>query len=161
MERKQIDFSGLDLTDWARLAAYLDSEGHIRVVTKFQVTKGRRYLLDYLSIDVANTDPRLAEWLRARFGGHVAVSRQNDSRWRSCHHWRIGSAQAADVLRGALPYFVLKREQAEIALAFHATQRRRGVKGTPQSVKDEREVLKSKLRVLTARGPKATEVATG
>jgi hypothetical protein len=74
-------------------------------------------------------------------------------------HWVVGSAQAADVLQGALEFFVLKREQADIALAYHATMKRRGVKGTPKAVRDQRAVLLNNLRVMTARGLQPTQVA--
>lgn len=159
MKRKAINFTGLSQVDWARLAAFLDGEGHIRCCTKIQTVKGNRYQQDYLEVRIVNTDPRLGVWLESRFGGTVVSTRAQSLKWKATFSWCVGAAQAADVLRGALPYFVMKQEQAEIALAFAATMKRRGVKGTPQSVRDERKNLQAKLRVLTTRGPQLTEVA--
>lgn len=155
MKRLNFDFSGVSQMDWAKLAAFVDSEGHIRIVSKLQTRKNRpnRYQQEYLEVTVANTSPRLMVWLVARFGGTVHPE-QRKSNKRPAWKWYAACAHGADVLRGALPHFVIKQDQAELALAFCATLRRSGVKGTPQVVREHRQVLKTKLRVLTARGPR-------
>lgn len=147
------------MIDWARLAAFIDGEGHIRCVAKTQKVKGKVYLHDYIEVGVSNTDPRLALWLTGKFGGSIQNIAAQNSRCRKGFYWVVGAAQAADVLRGAMEYFILKKDQADLAMAFYATMKRRGVKGTPQSVRDERAALKNKLRSLTARGPKKIEAA--
>lgn len=152
MKKLDFDFSGVTQIDWARLAAFIDGEGHIRVVTKTQTVKGRVYLQDYVDLGVSNTKPALMVWLTKTFGGSI----QSNGRAVGCKpawNWNVAAAHASDILRGCMPYFILKGQQAELALAFYATMKRRGVKGTPIAVRDERQRIKSQLRVLTARGP--------
>lgn len=160
MKRLNFDFTGVSQVDWARLAAFIDGEGHIQIVSKTHKHKGRVYPQEFLKLIIVNTDVRLIQWLVRTFGG--VVSPRNASRnikWKDTWAWNVGSAHGADLLRGSFPYFIIKRDQAELALAFCATLRRRGVKGTPQSVRDERAELRSKLRVLTSRGPRTEAVS--
>lgn len=159
MKRLNFDFTGVSQIDWARLAAFIDGEGHIRVVSKTQKVKRGVYRQEYLELVITNTSPLLTQWLVRMFGGSVQ-SKTVNARCKPSWNWTTGSAHSADLLRGAFPYFIIKREQAELALAFYATMRRRGVKGTPQVVRDERAELRSKLRVLTARGPQKISAAS-
>jgi hypothetical protein len=103
--------------DWARLAAYLDGEGTIVIIkSRLEYTQ--------LVIRVANTDPRLPMWCKELFGGKVYASDTNvrrDGRSRRFYTWAIQSQKAENILRECLPHFILKREQAEIALAYRET----------------------------------------
>ena len=159
--RKAVDFSGLSDTDWARLAAFIDGEGNIRIHGQYHIVKKGRYKNDFVVVTISNTDPRLMDWLVHRFGGSVNVGRRQRSFHRLPYHWVVAAAQAKDVLIRALPYFVIKREQADIALAFSATVKRWGVKGMPQYIRDEREVLKARLSALTARPKQGDQIAAG
>lgn len=166
MWKSEKDLSGVTDIDWARLAAFIDGEGHIGIVRKGIKKTGPRAGkrgADYIRITIANTDPRLIIWLQLRFGGgrtYRNISREINHRWKGVFHWDTASAHAARLLEGCLKYFIIKRDQAEIALAFQATMKRRGVKGTPESILNDREALKQKIRLLTARGPQLNE-ATG
>lgn len=156
------DLALVSLVDWARLAAYIDGEGHICIAESVhrEPHDGRgRY--GFAKVTVSNTDSRLTDWLLKTFGGNVQV-RSADSassgrrkRWKTCFNWTTSNGRAADILRFCLPYFIVKREQAELAISYQATCVRCGVKGTPQGVIERREVIKTQLRAFTARGLKA------
>jgi hypothetical protein len=111
-------------TDWARLAAYIDGEGCIdlHLHRQFREHLNRVYERRYLRITMVNTDPRLSAWLKATFGGcdYKEVERKNKN-WSRQWAWYVQAAKAADCLRNCLPYFVMKRDQAEVALAFQET----------------------------------------
>lgn len=113
----------LPIEDWARLAAYIDGEGCMSIT--FRTENGRR-LPGQLIMSVANTDPRLARWL-LRFGvGHVVSKyRANAKATRPFYTWRVASRQAAAIIERCLPFFVIKREQAEIAIAYQALKKQR------------------------------------
>lgn len=155
----QPDLSLVPQIDWARLSAYIDGEGCIGISAQVHKPpfEGRgRY--DYIKITVANTDPRLSVWLLRNFGGHTS-QRLPDAkwnRWKTCTNWIIGSANAAEILQRCLPYFIIKREQAELAIAFQATMCRSGLRGTPQHVLEYRAEMKTKMHALNARGPRAS-----
>jgi hypothetical protein len=115
--------------DWARLAAYIDGEGSIfirdRQPTETDIKKGR-IRGHCLVICVANTDPRLVYWCKQKFDGCAyRTKRTSPGRGkypvRAGFEWIIGQTKAAKILEACMPYFLLKREQAEIALAFQAT----------------------------------------
>lgn len=158
----QPDLALITQIDWARLAAYIDGEGHVCIADQVHktATRGqRRY--GYAKVMIANTDPRLPQWLVQQFGGSVQVRATHSTRsghqqrWKPCYQWSLSNGRAAELLRYALPYFLLKREQAELAIAFQMTSRRWGVKGTPDHVLAQRQELRTKLRALTTRGPVA------
>lgn len=109
-------------TDWAQLAAFIDGEGHI------SIEKGRRpkhwHGVTYcLYVGLCNTDPRLPRWAAAHFGGTVYGHKVHDTNNFVVFYWRLCNKSAERVLRGCLPYFIIKGEQASIALAFRETFR--------------------------------------
>lgn len=110
--------------DWARLAAYIDGEGCITIARKV-LRSG--LVRTYLMVYVTNTNPRLPEWIRDTFGGSVQSSGfpHGNSKWSPMFNWVTGNAQAVWILNGCLPFFVIKREQAEIGIAHQALCGRR------------------------------------
>lgn len=135
-------------TDWARLAAYIDGEGCIRIAPCKSKKWKREHL--YIQVVVTNTDPRLPLWCAQNFGGRVYghsnnLYKRQHPHWSSCVYWSINCQLAKRVLEGCLPYFIIKREQAEIAIAFGNTLKRWGVKGTPRDVIEKQYELKSTL----------------
>jgi len=153
------DLSAVSVVDWARLAAFLDGEGSISIVYAVHKTPrlaSKRTQYEYVRLTIANTDPRLIDWLVATFGGIVRsrVYKRND-KWKPAFWWTSSCQRAAEILRGCLPYFILKRDRAELALALQATMVRSGRKGTPIEVIERRGVIKQQLHALNAKGPQA------
>lgn len=141
--------------DWARLAAFIDGEGHIRIHEHY-TTHARKHGWGptlYVHVLISNTDPRLMVWLREVFGGAVNPNRgfKVGRPWKPDFRWTIASRFAAMILGGCLPYFILKKEQAEIALAFQATIGHQG-KRVSEEIKNKRYALKAQLKSMTARG---------
>lgn len=113
------DLSQIPAIDWARLAAYIDGEGHISIQENIH-RNGRRY--QYIRVIVTNTDPRLISWLLARFGGGLMRGSQPlKANWRRAFKWSASCRHAEAILQHCYEYFITKRDQAEIALAFQAT----------------------------------------
>ncbi len=97
--------------DWAKLAAYIDGEGYICL-------RGGRSHSQRLQLRIGNTDPRLTAWAMERFGGTVRRATPHKSAKRIYWEWRVNGREAASILEKCLPHFVMKRDQAEIAIAF-------------------------------------------
>lgn len=135
--------------DWARMAAYIDGEGCITV----SVCDSPKYNLRARSpkftvlLVVANTDPRMVTWIHERFGGFIHVRKQQKSKWRVAYHWGVSALWAVAVLKGAMPYFVTKREQAELALAIASTMQSHN-RQVPLEVTEHRRQLFEKLSAL-------------
>lgn len=135
------------LIDWARLAALIDGEDCINLTYA-----GKRWLT--LTVSITNCAPRIPQWCAATFGGKCRLIKRKLSKasWRPAYIWYRSTIDAEKILRGCLPYFIAKRDQAEIALASRAVLFPRGgrVKGrelTPEVVAS-REALRLQLRQL-------------
>jgi hypothetical protein len=131
--------------DWAMLAAYIDGEGCILINKNKTATRYGFNL--YLRIVVSNTDPRLPKWCRDRFGGviHIKYRAKLRPTHRPAYSWTANCSVAANVLRGCLPYFVIKREEAELALAFQSMKFRQPRLGSDAEWL-ERETVRSALQ---------------
>lgn len=139
------DLSGIDPIDWARLAAFIDGEGCI-LLNRHQ---GKRRRNMWLRVHVVNTDPRLPRWILDTFkAGSVTVHFKGNKakNWRSSLIWQSNCQSAEMILRGCLPYFIIKREQAEIALAFQATLGGPG-SAISEETHDRREQLREELHL--------------
>jgi len=131
--------------DWIKLAAFIDGEGSISI--KNLTTKTGRY--SQLFVAIANTDPRLPMWCRDRFGGLLYGSDDNakkSNKQRRFWRWITHSAQAESIIRGCLPHFLLKREQAEVALAYRKTFRFKGGKGSTRIITDAELAIRQSCR---------------
>lgn len=132
-------------TDWIKLAAFIDGEGSISI--KNLNTKVGRY--SQLFVAIANTDPRLPVWCRSTFGGLLYGSDSNvhrSTKWRRYWRWIIFSGQAEEIIRGCLPHFLLKKEQAEVALAYRATFRSCRGHGKMQKITEAELAIRQSCR---------------
>lgn len=109
------------MSEWnAWAAGILDGEGCIQLISRKGRTgpRGVGRAGFCLRVDVGNTDPRMLLKLKELFGGS-AVSRRKTNRgygtmpmWQ----WSLGCAQAEAMLRAVLPWLVVKKEQADLAI---------------------------------------------
>lgn len=108
--------------DWIRLAAFIDGEGSI-LINKLGTKKRHRLLGKWmLRVVICNTDPRLPRWCQDTFGGGFTIGyRPKKPNHRMQYKWLVSTKQAQWILEGCMPHFLIKREQAEIALAFRST----------------------------------------
>jgi len=125
---------------WSQLAAFIDGEGTIVII------KARLHYTQ-LVIRVANTDPRLPMWCKKLFGGKVyACDNNRKNNRRRFYTWAIQAQKAEDILRGCLPFFLLKKEQAEVALAYRETFRHKKGKTNEQDLTPERMEVRQRYR---------------
>lgn len=99
---------------WA--AGIIDGEGCISGVKKTGTNQC------YFSLDVVNTDPRLAYRLKEIFGvGSIFVNHKG--RGRPIYYWRVKKKdELPGVLIKLLPFLVLKKDQAKVALVADALE---------------------------------------
>ncbi len=151
------DLSGVTQTDWARLAAFLDGEGSISIVYathKEPRLTSSRTQYEYVRLTIANTDPRLIVWLVETFGGRVREREyRRNANWKTAYWWTSSCRRACELLEQCMPYFIMKKERAELAIALQQTMKRSGRGGTPAEVIEQRAVIKARLHVLNAKGP--------
>ena len=139
--------------DWARLAAFIDGEGCIRIDLQ-QPSAGNNFTARHLlEVRVYSTDPRLILWCRNTFGGgnYKPVGRPHKEHHKQEHVWYVGAVNAETVLNNCLPYFIIKREQAEVDLAFRSLGGKHGQKVTPELF-EARESCREEMGRLNKRG---------
>lgn len=105
--------------DLAKMAAYIDGEGCIGISCRREETTQWWHL----HLNISNSDPRLIEWVQQRFGkGSVSIQKHGKrGQSKAVYNWLARDSQVAEILQLCLPYFTIKRDQAEIALAFRRT----------------------------------------
>lgn len=95
-------------TEWAYLAGLFDGEGTIAYDGK----RGRVILILY------NTNVEVIQWVCARFAGGIYERKVAYERYLRSYLWQsMGLLNTQAVLRGMLPYLIIKRERALVALA--------------------------------------------
>lgn len=95
------------------LAGFLDGEGCIQI----SKTQRKNYNPEYhLSLTASQIHPEPLKMLKYKFGGSIFV--RKSSTGRNLGVWGVSAKQAAKVLEEILPYLVVKKEQAELAILF-------------------------------------------
>jgi hypothetical protein len=130
--------------DWARLASFIDGEGtiYINKSARRKATFSPRY---FLSVSITNSSPLLMDWLKRIFFGTVYLVKNSSPLTKKVMmRWQLNERQAQTVLEKCLPYFVVKREQAEIGLAF---MRLRSENWSRKKVSDEVLAVRESYRL--------------
>jgi hypothetical protein len=142
--------------DLARLAAFIDGEGHI------SISSDRKHRYYTMQITLASRDFELLEWCLSHFGGFLCRQRYRagPKNYAPVKRWRLTSWQAASALERSLACFVCKREQAEIAVEFQKTFSSPGSRITESDLKRRGE-LRMKLRGFTKTGPRSQREQLG
>ncbi|HEY1197289.1 MAG TPA: hypothetical protein VGG32_00995 [Thermoplasmata archaeon] len=137
-------------TEIAYLAGLFDGEGCLMI----RVGRGRYY--DVIG-DITSVDEAPIRWLEQVTGvGHVQhnIPRNGNRPW---YNWRVSTRQLEPLLRAMLPYLIIKRERAELALQFISGLKRAGpVLLTPETLA-LRESYRLRMRALNFRKGKPRE----
>lgn len=137
------------VTDCAYLAGIIDGEGSIGA--HFHKSSGAWMT----QLVVTNTNHALMDWLAERWLGNVIRCRPGTGGTKPTYFWQVTNRRVVPVLEDALPYLVLKREHAELALEWAAGCQNHGRRGYPPEVKERRLVIVERMRELNRRGPVA------
>jgi hypothetical protein len=132
------------------VAGVLDCDGSIWVARNARSNGAVRHSLH---IAVSNTRRGLPHWFAETFWGSVRVSPSRGEKWCSEKKWEAQGERAVVVLRFALPYLVIKREQAILGLEFASTIGERGGP-LPAAFKEHRERIYHAMQELNKRGPR-------
>lgn len=96
------------------LAGFFDGEGCININDGYDTS----YYL--LHVSVSNTQRKALEPYEQFFGGSIGKPRKNgiSPNAKPIHKWSIDSAIAEEFIEEIIPYLILKKPQAELALYF-------------------------------------------
>ncbi len=107
-------FSIVTDTKLAYAAGIIDGEGSIGAYTRGS-KQGRGSLC--LQLTVANTDIRMLVFLSELWGGKVSTLNRKHMK-RQLYEWSRVGRECGCVLQDVLPYLIVKKEQAELAVEF-------------------------------------------
>ena len=115
----------MNKTILAYAAGFFDGEGTIGINAQKPNEKNGRTLTMYsLKIDIRNTNKEVLVWFKKNFNGNIkyySIEQLRGSTYNSGKpqwRWNISSNQAKDFLEAILPYLIVKRKQAELAITF-------------------------------------------
>lgn len=98
----------------AYIAGVLDCDGSIYIAR----TSARIY---QLRVAVYNSKEQLVGWFKDKLGGNCNNIKRTGAKRSREFCWFVSSLAAAEVISLALPYLVVKRKQALLALEFAST----------------------------------------
>lgn len=135
------------------LAGFFDGEGCI-YINKFQ-DKRKHCRTKYqfaLAVSVSNVDPRPLRLFRENFGGYIRKKPQkNHPKWRIAWEWKASSNAAEVFLQHALPYFINKKEEAELALEYKKDFVNHSGRRRTNEENEKRDNYYKKMRLLKRR----------
>jgi hypothetical protein len=145
-------------TEIAYLAGIIDGEGC------FAMHRRRGTHIFGTQLQIGNTDVRMLHWVREHFGGSVKFEKRSQSHHKPMWRWASATSELESITRAVLPFLIVKREQAELFLAYRATvsvasHEWRRKDGAPESVKVARQRIHAKLSTLNQRGVPGRPIA--
>lgn len=138
------------MIDDIRIATVLDCEGWISL----QKIGNSRGIGLVLALGVGNTNYKLTNWLKETFGGSVSKTIRESIKHKDYYTWRINADKAKCILQRALPYMLLKKEQANLAIHFQETMHSKNSYNepcTPQYM-EYMHSLKKRMNILNRKG---------
>jgi hypothetical protein len=113
--------------DMAYAAGFFDGEGSINIRNPGSSAKSTGCAL---AIHVAQASEASLIWLQQRWGGGVRLTKRERPIWE----WCLGSRSACLFLQDLLPFLIVKREQAVIAIDFQSHKRNTGRRRDPEAI---------------------------
>ena len=112
----------LSETAAAYLAGIIDGEGHVGLERLPPSGKGVQYLL---RVQVKTTSEALSAWLVGvtEFGNNIQKLTDARGDRQTTYRWVVCGERARQVLEAILPYLVIKRALARIAIEYQALSR--------------------------------------
>ena len=122
---------------WA--AGFLDGESYIGLSRGVSPKTGRPF--HQAIVDVSQIRRAPLDVLASLFEGNVREGTR-------AYYWRVGGRNTQAVLRETLPFFVMKRRQAELVLWFCDTMSGKQGRHVSDALLAERELVWAELREL-------------
>ena len=111
------------------LAGFMDGEGSFSIVKTFSVQRKRdgskqKYVTYKCMVSVCNTHKGVMDWIAETFGGKVLTgnNENRNPKYKTRYAWfRTSHEDIEKFTLGILPYLIVKRKQALVALEFCKT----------------------------------------
>jgi hypothetical protein len=142
--------------DCAYLAGIIDGEGCITA----RIERRRRpdgqdqtWLSIAVTVHIVNTDRRLIDWLVDFWPGDVTPLKRMSARHKPAWRFQAAGRSTPVLLADAMPYLMLKCEQANLAMELIRTHRLPGRNGYSPEERASRTDLVKRIQILNRKGP--------
>lgn len=99
-------------TDIAYMAGFFDGEGCITLYK----TRG----IYSLHVDICQCNEHIIKWFQFCFGGTIHTRYENHHKFKKQWRWHTSGGNAMGFLKTIIPYLVLKKAEAELAIKFQS-----------------------------------------
>ena len=107
----------------AYTAAFLDGEGSVGIHLASR-PKGRGTQGYVLRVGLYNTDPRPLRAMHSIWGGSLQYCNPRKARRLPSWTWALSATKAASFLADVVPFLIIKRDRALLALEFQSNKSR-------------------------------------
>ncbi len=113
--------SNLTVNDKAYVAGFFDGEGTIGIIARKPHQKSKTLnCYHQLHVSCTNTNEEVIKYLHELFGGSIFKAWDTRGKRRACYRWGLTSRKAKEFLQAILPYLIVKKQEATIAIEFQA-----------------------------------------
>jgi hypothetical protein len=133
------------------IAGLFDGEGSISIYAAGAGVRHRPSPYYCLQITITNSHEGVLRAVRESLGcGVIVAVKGGKASRRLCFGWVVSSKAAGRVLALLLPYLVIKRQRAELAIRFQGTMQNGhvGRKRLPESLLEQRAKMRAEMFVL-------------
>lgn len=145
----------------AYLAGIIDGEGNIGINLS---KKGKWQNCDNYKIrlTISGTDMRLMDWLVENFGGWICAKPIYKKEHKKSYNWSLMCSKAGNILEMVLPYLIIKKQQALIAVSYRKLQtfKKCSYPGKRKYPIGLRQEIYGAFKYLNRRGSKSVETNT-
>ena len=103
-------------TDLAWAAGFFDGEGCVLL------RKSRNTYVVRITVSQVNPAPIVK--FKRLFGGHISEQKPKNKSWKEQWKWEQDAKSGVETLLQLLPYLVVKRDVADLAIEFQKTKRK-------------------------------------
>lgn len=139
----------------AYAAGFFDGEGSVTIGVN-RSHKRTHNPVYTMRIGASQVDASPLFWLLDRWGGSVQPVARKTTQNNQVHIWGCFSRNAAKFLTDVLPFLIVKRERAEVALRFQAQTFQPGARGHTDEHRTHLAELKIRLNALNGHKSRAT-----
>jgi len=115
-------------------AGFFDGEGCVNC------SSGRKNS-PFIRILVVNTNLEVLKVFQNFWGGDINKNYKPKEHWKQAYTWRLSHKSALKFLSDILPYLIVKKEQAELAIKFGSIRPGKGNKWSENSLLEANDII--------------------
>ena len=136
------------------IAGFIDADGHVGIVKSRPAKSAPQY---YVRLTLYSQNLAVLNAISEVIGGYIqSFVNEKNKVGAGCYRLMVKPSEAVPALEKIMPFMIIKKEQAELALRLHATISRHSYHGrskagrlsTPQHITEQREAMYVEMKCL-------------